>query len=308
MKALLLVLALGWVSANAQDPGAMAAQQAQQAMDAAQQANQQAIQSMQAAQQANQPAMQASQDAALNSGPVVYFTAAPTFSVRASEVAAGTTVRLKSRTHYAVIYYTTNGWTPTTSSKRYKGPITLRASTQLQAIAIAPSMNRSLITSAKYTVPGTPSPSAPSALTTDGVLHAGTRLHLVTDSSANSKTAQIGDPLKLLLNQDVKVGNTIVLPKGTPVEAVITQADPAGHAGTPGDVAFEVHSLTTLGKQISLKGGESLEGANHYTRAKSLLIVPVVGIASLAFHGDEAEIKPGMTLTASVADDTPLQP
>jgi hypothetical protein len=140
------------------------------------------------------------------------------------------------------------------------------------------------------------------------VLHAGTRLHLVTGSTVNSKTAQVGDKLKLLLDQDVMVNDAVVLPKGAPVDATITQADPAGHAGAPGDVSFEVHSLSVRGKQISLKGGETLEGANHYGKAKGFLFVPVVGLASLAIRGDEAEIKPGMTLTAFVATDTPLQP
>jgi hypothetical protein len=169
-------------------------------------------------------------------------------------------------------------------------------------------MIHSPIASAKYIVRGAQTPTQPLALSTDGVLHAGTRLHLVTSSTVNSKTAQVGDNFKLMLDQDVVVGNTVVLPKGTPVDATVTQADPAGHAGAPGDVSFEVHSLTVRGKQIDLKGGETLEGANHYGRTKGLFLVPVVGLASLALRGDEAEIKPGMTLTASVAAETPLQP
>ncbi len=297
------------MSALAQDAGALAAQQAQQATDMAMQAAQQANdQAMQAQQQANAQAMQAAEADAENTGPVVAYTQAPTFSVRAGVVAEGTQVRLKSRTHYAVIYYTTNGWTPTTHSKRCKGPITIKATTELQAIAIAPQTVRSLIVSAKYVVAGATSAKLPRELSTDGVLHAGTRLHLVTDATVSSKTAQVGDSLKLLLDENVKFGDTIALPKGTPVDAIITQADPAGHAGVPGDVAFEVRALIVDGKKVPLQGGESLEGANHYTRAKSFLFVPVVGIAGLAAHGDEAEIKPGMTLTASVAADTTLQP
>ncbi len=249
------------------------------------------------------------QNAQNNNEPVVAYTQPPTFSVRAGAVAVGTTVRLKSRTHYAVIYYTTNGWTPTTNSRRYQGPIPVRDGMVLQAIAVSPNALRSPIASAKYSVPSAPKTTKDhSALSIDGVLRAGTHLHLVTKSTINSKTAQVGDSLDLLLDQDVKVGDIVVLAKGTPVKATITQADPAGHAGTPGDVTFEVHSLAGLGKEIALKGGESLEGANHYTRAKSFLIVPVVGLAGLAARGEEAEIKPGMRLTASVAEDTPLQP
>ncbi len=255
---------------------------------------------MQDTQQASQQAMQDMQNAMQNSGPSVAVTAPPTFSVNAGAIATGTTVRIKCRTHYAVIYYTTNGWTPTTASRHYKGPIAIHTTTQLQAIALAPNMIRSPIASAKYIVRGAQTPTQPLALSADGVLHAGTRLHLVTGSTVNSKTAQVGDNLKLLLDQDVMVDDVVVLPKRTPVDATITQADPAGHAGRPGDVSFEVQSLTVRGEQIALKGGETLEGANHYRKTKGFLLVPVVGLASLAIRGDEAEIKPGMTLTASV--------
>jgi hypothetical protein len=110
-----------------------------------------------------------------------------------------------------------------------------------------------------------------------------------------------------VLDQDVKIGNAVVVPKGPPVTAAITQADPAAHAGAPGDIAFQVHFLTVHGTQIPLRGGETLEGENRYG-SHALLFVPVVGLASLAIRSDEAEINPGMVLTADVAADTPLQP
>jgi hypothetical protein len=43
-------------------------------------------------------------------------------------------------------------------------------------------------------------------------------------------------------------------------------------------------------------------------RIKKTIFIPVVGAASIAIRGDEAMIKPGMTLVASVAADTPLHP
>jgi len=309
MKVILLALVLSCAAYAQDDPGIMAAQQAsQQAMQASQQAVQQMQQDMQNAQQANQQAMQDAQNAAQNSGPVIAVTAAPTFSMKAGVVKPGSTVRLASRTHYATIYYTTNGWSPTTRSRRYKGPITISSSMQLQAIAVAPNMVRSPIASATYTVTNAAPQSGPLALATDGVLRAGTRLHLVTGSAVTSKTAQVGDSIRLLLDQDVKLGDAILLPKGTPVEATITQADPASRGRIPGDVAFEIHGISVGAKQIPLKGGETLEGTGHPLGAYVLIPVvgPIVGLAKISQVGDEAEIKPGMTMTAAVVSDTPL--
>jgi hypothetical protein len=310
MKIALLFLVLGCASAFCQDDSAAMA--AQQAMQASQQAAQQAMQDMQQAsqqaQQASQQAMQDSQNAVQNSGPVVAYTAAPTFSVKPGTVAPDTAVRIKCATHYAVIYYTTNGWTPTAASRRYTGPIPIHATTQLQAMAQAPNRAPSLVARADYTVKGAAEPLLPLTLPADGVLRAKTRLHLVTSSAVNSKTAQVGDKMSLLLDQDVKVGDAVVLPKGTPVEAAVTQADPAGHAGAPGDLAFEVHTLAMNGVKIPLQGGETLEGANHY-KARYFMFIPVAGIVpALMTRGDEAQIKPGMTFSVAVAADTLLRP
>ena len=293
--------------ALAQDPGAQAAMQAQQAAMQAQQAATQA--QMQAQEAATNAASQANQQAIANaqtSTPAVVFTAPPTFSVHAGNVIGGTTVRLKTRSRYATIYYTTNGWAPTERSHRYTGPITITHTTQLQAIAVARDSGTSLISSALFTVAGTKAHTEPGPLTIDGLLRAGTPLHLVTAATVSSKTAQVGDELKLALNQDVKVGDSIILAKGTPVVARITQADHSGHAGVPGDLSFEVRALTVDGKQIPLTGGETIEGRNHYGR-NLLMLIPVVGDASIALHGDEAQIVPGMCLTADVSADTPLQ-
>ena len=293
---------------HAQDPGMMAAQQASQA---AMQANQQAMQAAQQANEdamrANQQAMQDAQNANQNQGPTVAMTRAPKFSADSGRITAGVKVRITSPTHYATIYYTTNGWSPTTKSKKYTGPIPIDRDTVLQAMAISPNMVHSLITRAVYTIPGSSSAAEPEALNTDGVLRAGTRLRLATSVQTESKTAQVGDKLALQLNQDITVGDRVVIPKGTTVEALVTQADPPGHAGIPGDIAFEVRTLAANGVTIPLKGGETLEGPNHLKRTVGLMMIPFVGPATLLAHGDEAVIKPGMTVCVTVQADTPLQ-
>ena len=294
-----LVLSFSLCIAHAQDPGMMAAQQA---MDAAQQANQQA---MQASQQASQQAMQDAQNAAMNQGPTVAMTRAPKFSSNNGKVKAGILVRITSPTHYATIYYTTDGWSPTTKSKKYTGPVKISHDTVLQAMAVAPNMTHSMIARAEYTVPGS-SPALPATLSTDGVLRSGTKLRLVTATQVNSKAVQVGDKLPLQLDQDIMAGDKVILAKGTTVDALVTQADPPGHAGIPGDIVFEVKTLAANGITIPVLGGETMEGPNHLKRTVGLLMIPGIGPATLLARGDQAVIKPGMTFCVTVQTDTPL--
>lgn len=303
MKSILFVFALISASAYGQMNNS-AAMAAQQAMQNAQMASQKAIASaqmsmMQAQMNAQKFNMQMQIDAArgtrmgggfaANMRPMLGNTASPYFSVERGNVKAGTVVRIKCDTHYATIYYTTDGWTPTTDSSRYTGPITISTTTHLQAIAVGPDLVRSPVSGVQYTVDGSAaSPAKDAVLVADGVLHKQIPLRLVTSAEINSYDAQVGDSVKLLLDQDVKMGDTVVAAKGTPVEALFTMADPADKRDIPGDLVFEVRSLNVAGKSITLSGGETMEGEPGK-------------------KPKEATIPPGLVVIAYVAADTPLK-
>jgi mannose-6-phosphate isomerase-like protein (cupin superfamily) len=169
-------------------------------------------------------------------------------------------------------------------------------------------MSYSALTSANYTVNGPAVPVFPLTLASDGVLHAKTRLHLATGSSMSPKNAKVGDKINILLDQDVKVGDAVVIPKGTPVDAAITSAKPPGLAGIPGYIAFAVHSLTVNGITVTLQGGERLNGVDHTKRTVFMWVTLVGSIPAVMMHGGAVEIKPDMKFTVAVAADTPLLP
>jgi hypothetical protein len=76
----------------------------------------------------------------------------PTFSVAAGTYTAAQTVTISDVTAGSIIYYTTNGITPTTSSTVYSGPITVSSTETIQAVAIASGHTLSSVGSAAYTI------------------------------------------------------------------------------------------------------------------------------------------------------------
>jgi hypothetical protein len=211
----------------------------------------------------------------------------PIFTPASGTGPAAYTVSIRSATHYATIYYTTNGWTPTTQSAKYTGPIPIHSKVHLEAIAVGPNFIRSAVERADYEVRNAPVPVLEStvAVPEDGTLRAGTPVRVAFAADVDSETAAVGDPVKLVLDEQVKLGDTVVAPKGTPVHAALTFADPA-RSGVPGDLVFEIHSVEIAGKHVPLFGGETLEGIKG---------------------GKNATIKAGMTAMAFVAADTAVK-
>lgn len=78
--------------------------------------------------------------------------ATPTFSPPAGVYVGAQSVTLADATPGATIYYTTNGNTPTLNSKTYTGPITIRKTGTVNAIAAAPGYQTSPVASATFTI------------------------------------------------------------------------------------------------------------------------------------------------------------
>jgi hypothetical protein len=210
----------------------------------------------------------------------------PTFSVESGKVVdAGTKIRIKCETHYATLYYTTNGWTPTTQSAKYTGPIPINYDTHLEVIAVGPNYLRSSVEHADYKVQNSQPPALETIVTVpeDGVLRAGTPVRVAfAGKDIDSESAAVGDDINVVLDEQIKFGKKVIAAKGASVSAALTFADP-GHGPAPGDLVFEIHSVDIAGKHVPLFGGETLEGVKG---------------------GKNAVIKPGMTALAFVAADT----
>jgi hypothetical protein len=92
--------------------------------------------------------------------------ATPVFSPSPGTYTSTQNVTLTDSTAGAAIYYTTDGTTPTASSKIYGGPITVSSSENIEAVAVANGYTNSAVVSATYTIaPGFSVAASPASVT-----------------------------------------------------------------------------------------------------------------------------------------------
>ncbi len=117
--------------------------------------------------------------------------ATPSFSPAPATYTTPQSVTLTDSTPGAIIYYTTNGSTPTTASTQYTGPIPVSVTTTVNAIAAVNGSGPSAVTSGTYTIVAGPAlvESAVSILTTTPA--SGGSLQ-VSDTVQNTGAAKAG--------------------------------------------------------------------------------------------------------------------
>jgi hypothetical protein len=120
-------------------------------------------------------------------------------------------------------------------------------------------------------------------------------------AAVSSKTAHEGDPVEFALDEDVKVGDTIVVGKGAHAVAVVSTAKKAGMMGKPGDLSIQLQYLVAGTNHVRLRGTKGREGEGKTGATVALTVI--FGPIGLIKHGKNVEIAAGTSLTAYVDQD-----
>ena len=156
------------------------------------------------------------------------------------------------------------------------------------------------------TLAQTATPVQSTAVPNKVVLKEGTDVKLRFADELSSKTAAEGDPVNLILDEDLRVGDVLVARSGCKATGSVTNAKKAGMMGKAGELNMRLEHLKVGDQRVRLRGSKGKEGEGKVGTAVALTVL--FGPIGLIKHGKNVEVKPGTPLTAYVDQDVPLEP
>jgi hypothetical protein len=135
-------------------------------------------------------------------------------------------------------------------------------------------------------------PTAPEKLT----FIEGSDVRLKFAQDLSSKTANDDDPVALVLDEDLKVGDVVVVKACAKAVGTITHAKRAGMMGKGGELNMRLEYLIVGDSRLRLRGTKGKEGEGKVGTAVALTVL--FGPIGLIKHGKEVEIKQGTPLLA----------
>lgn len=132
-------------------------------------------------------------------------------------------------------------------------------------------------------------------------LSAGTEIKVMTKEKISGRKVKPGQVFMMEIAEDLSADGAIVLAKGSPVKAVVSEAKSPGMAGRSGRLSIYIESTKAVdGQQIKLRSAKSCKGGDRFGTAMALSYVWGIG---LLIPGKNAEIKAG-TLIAAFIDES----
>jgi biopolymer transport protein ExbD len=126
------------------------------------------------------------------------------------------------------------------------------------------------------------------------ILKEGADVSLKFAQDLSSKTANDDDSVGLVLDQDIKIGDVVVVKAGAKAVGTITHAKKAGMMGKAGELNMRLDYLITDSGRLRLRGTKGKEGEGKVGATVALTVL--FGPIGLIKHGKDVEIKQGTPL------------
>ena len=134
----------------------------------------------------------------------------------------------------------------------------------------------------------------------------GTVLAVELTKELSSKKAKVGDPVPLKLVENLIVNDVVVIPAGSEVKGIVTEARKAGGLGRGGKLEFSIVSVKAInGVEIPLEytKGEHAEGDGGAVAVFAAVSI----IGGIFMKGKNVVYNEGLRFNAEVTNDTDLK-
>jgi len=132
-------------------------------------------------------------------------------------------------------------------------------------------------------------------------LPAGATVMVMTNAELSTRLNHVGDRFGVTVLDDVTVGSTVVIPRGTTGFGEVTFATNNGAFGKPGILGIALRYLDVNGAHVSLEGHYREEGANK--NGATVATWFAVGVFSGFIRGKPGMIPKGRELKAHTGED-----
>lgn len=143
--------------------------------------------------------------------------------------------------------------------------------------------------------------NVPFAFCAEFLLETGTRIPLRLVSSVSSFSNTEGDILVFKVDEDIKIGDVILVKEGAPAYGFVTDVIPAGRIGQPGYISISLDYLKAVnGKKIGLTNVYSKRGIDkRFSTIALSLFIPLF----LIIKGTDAKFPTGYKVMARIDRD-----
>jgi hypothetical protein len=140
------------------------------------------------------------------------------------------------------------------------------------------------------------------------VLADGTPVRLRMGRTVSSTDARTGDPVSLEVLDEVRVDDTVIVPKGSAGLAIVTVAEPRKLMGRGGKLDISVDSVKLVnGRKAALRAVKQSSGNGNQSSIVAAMAASNMSTAPLIFlRGKDITIPQGTEFVAYVNGDVPL--
>ena len=146
-----------------------------------------------------------------------------------------------------------------------------------------------------------PAPAPVAATNEPLVLKDGSDVHLKFAEAVSSKTANEGDTVNLILDEDLKIGDVVIAKAGSKAVGTVTNAKKAGMMGKAGELNMRLEYLKIGNDRVKIRGSKGKEGEGKEGTAVALTVL--FGPIGLIKHGKNVDVKEGTPLAAFLDQD-----